>query len=480
MVDIDPIKNRDYTFGQLRGLSQTFAANLQAQLQWNTGDCLAIFSPNCPEYIIAVLGGAACGATISPASAGFSLEELTYQFENCGATALITHASLLETTLKAAETCKISKQKVFVIANATSSTTPAGLTSFEAFLTKTGKSEFVAPKIAVKKDLVALPYSSGTTGRPKGVKLSHFNIVSNVLSCIVSLADGTLDNPPSDDAFISILPFSHIYGRDRHLRTLSFANVSPGLTVLVLVAVMTGRTQIILSRFDLITYLELVQKHKCNMGYIVPPVLTAFAKHPVIAKYNLSSFRKGGLMCAAAPLSVQLTDAVYNRLQIPIYQAFGMTEASPATHILTVANWKQGKGGVGPLVPNVQARLVGDDGNDVKPGEWGELWVRGPNIFVGYHNNDAATADCMTADGFYKSGDIARVDPETGHFYITDRVKELIKYKGFQVPSAELEGVLSAHPQIADVAVVGIWNEEAQTEAPRAYVVLHTGWQFGE
>jgi acyl-coenzyme A synthetase/AMP-(fatty) acid ligase len=238
---------------------------------------------------------------------------------------------------------------------------------------------------------------------------------------------------------------------------------------------MTGRTQIILPRFELVAYLELVQKYKCNKGYIVPPILTAFAKHPIIDKYDLSSLRQYGLMCAAAPLSVELIDAVYDRLQIPIYQAMGMTEASPATHMSRIESWKEGKGGVGTLVPNMEARLVDIDGKDVAPGESGELWVRGPNIFLGYHNNPAATADCMSEDGYYKTGDVARIDPKTGNFYITDRVKELIKYKGFQVPPAELEGVLSAHPKIADVAVVGIWKEEEQTEVPRAYVVLQAG-----
>jgi acyl-coenzyme A synthetase/AMP-(fatty) acid ligase len=185
-------------------------------------------------------------------------------------------------------------------------------------------------------------------------------------------------------------------------------------------------------------------------------------------------------MCAAAPLSVELIDAVYDRLQIPVYQAFGMTEASPATHMMAYNDWREGKGGVGKLVPNVEARLIDANGIDVAPGESGELWVRGPNIFLGYHNNDAATADCMTADGYYKTGDVARMDSRTDNFYITDRVKELIKYKGFQVPPAELEGVLSANPKIADVAVVGIWKEEAQTEVPRAYVVLQAGHTASE
>jgi acyl-coenzyme A synthetase/AMP-(fatty) acid ligase len=143
--------------------------------------------------------------------------------------------------------------------------------------------------------------------------------------------------------------------------------------------------------------------------------------------------------------------------------------------MLTRDTWRSGKGSIGVLVPNMEARLVDVDGNDAQPGVPGEMYVRGPNLFAGYHKNPVATADCMTSDGYYKTGDVARRDLSTGNFYITDRVKELIKYKGFQVPPAELEGVLSAHPQIADVAVVGVWNENAHTEEPRAYVVLQVG-----
>jgi acyl-CoA synthetase (AMP-forming)/AMP-acid ligase II len=240
---------------------------------------------------------------------------------------------------------------------------------------------------------------------------------------------------------------------------------------------MVGHTQLILQRFDLITYLELVEKYRCTAGYIVPPILTAFAKHPVVDKYDISSLREGGLMCAAAPLSVPLIDAVFTRLKIPVFQAYGMTEASPCTHALTVATSEAGKGSVGPIVSNVECRVVDENGIDVKPGEAGEIWARGPNIFLGYHNNTAATAECMTSDGYYKTGDVARVDPKTGFFYITDRIKELIKYKGFQVPPAELEGVLSGHSKIADVAVVGTWDEEAQTEVPCGFVVLQAGSQ---
>ena len=180
-------------------------------------------------------------------------------------------------------------------------------------------------------------------------------------------------------------------------------------------------------------------------------------------------------MCAAAPISIDLIDAVYKRLKIPVYQAFGMTETAPATSMQTTATWEVGKGSVGSLCPNIQARVVGADGKDVESGEQGELWVKGPNVFVGYHNNPAATAECMTEDGFYKSGDIVRYDSQSASFFITDRIKELIKYKGFQVPPAELEGILAGHASVADVAVIGILDKEEETEVPRAYVVPQGG-----
>jgi long-subunit acyl-CoA synthetase (AMP-forming) len=212
-VVIDPVKKREYTFGQIRNLSQNFAGNLQSQLQFSTGQCLAIFSPNCPEYIIATLGGVACGAVISPASAGFSVEELTYQLQDSGATMLITHSSLLGTALKAAEACKISRNRIFVIDLDTSSAADlAGLASIESLLSDGGSPVWTRPKIEARSDLAALPYSSGTTGKPKGVKLSHHNLIANALQCVASLSKGTVDVPPSDEIFISVLPFSHIYG----------------------------------------------------------------------------------------------------------------------------------------------------------------------------------------------------------------------------------------------------------------------------
>lgn len=210
---IDPIKKREFTFGQLKHLSQAFAGNLQQQLQWKKGETLAIYSPNCPEYIIALLGGFAAGAAVSPASVGFTVEELTHQLENSGAKALITHSGVLETALEAAKACRISSSKIFIIGDNTSDGE-----SIDSLMQDPGMKSFKLPDFDVKSDIVALPYSSGTTGRPKGVRLSHYNVVSNILCMNVALNDGKINIPSSNDKFISVLPFSHIYGKLTYLQ----------------------------------------------------------------------------------------------------------------------------------------------------------------------------------------------------------------------------------------------------------------------
>jgi 4-coumarate--CoA ligase len=213
VIIIDPIKERQFTFGQLRTLTQRVAQNLHARLHWQKGDCLAIYAPNCPEYIIAMVGGIAAASTVSPASVSFGVDELTFQLQDSGAKALITHASVLDTALKAATASGIPRSNIFVIPEDPSTSDPAGgVVSFDSLLASNRSTRWVPPSINIRDDLVALPYSSGTTGRPKGVRLSHYNVVSNVFSMAIAWNDGIIDVPPSDDHFISVLPFSHVYG----------------------------------------------------------------------------------------------------------------------------------------------------------------------------------------------------------------------------------------------------------------------------
>ncbi|KAF3159406.1 hypothetical protein TWF751_000778 [Orbilia oligospora] len=308
------------------------------------------------------------------------------------------------------------------------------------------------PKFDPAKDLAFLVYSSGTTGLPKGVMLSHRNIVANILQGTAA----EVNLKPESDTVLGFLPFFHIYG----------------LTCIMHMTFYLGIKLVIMERFDLEKFCQLVETYKVTFAYVVPPVVLGLAKHPIVAKYNLSSIRM--MNSGAAPLTSEIQDALFNRLNLKTKQGYGLSETSPTTHAQHWEDWKRKIGSVGPLLPNMTAKYVGDDGKEVAAGQTGELWLKGPNIMMGYWKNEEATKGCMTEDGYFKTGDVGHQDQD-GDFYITDRVKELIKYKGFQVPPAELEGKIASHPKVDDVAVTGIWDDVQHTEVPRAYIVLSAG-----
>jgi acyl-CoA synthetase (AMP-forming)/AMP-acid ligase II len=301
--------------------------------------------------------------------------------------------------------------------------------------------------------VVALPYSSGTTGLPKGVMLTHTNLLAQL-----ALIDGRPDTvtPRAGDVLLAFLPFFHIYG------IVTFLNQ----------ALVRGATVISIPRFDLAQYLELVQRYRVSYLHLVPPVVLALAKHPLVDQYDVSSVRWG--ISAAAPLSAQVIDAFHARLPAArVAQAYGMTEVSGASHVATrdPARDKPAAGGL--LLPNTECVIV-DTASGVPLGrnESGEIWVRGPQVMLGYLNQPAATATTIDADGWLHTGDIGYVD-EDGFIFIVDRVKELIKYKGLQVAPAELEAILLSHPAVADAAVIPS-PDDAAGEVPKAYVVTTT------
>jgi 4-coumarate--CoA ligase len=238
-----------------------------------------------------------------------------------------------------------------------------------------------------------------------------------------------------------------------------------------------GLTLIVMSKFDLAKFCSHIQTHRITFVYVVPPVVLQLGKNPIVDQYDLSSIRM--MNSGAAPLTKELVEAVYSRLKIPIKQGYGLSETSPTTHTQPWETWRKYIGSVGRLLPNQTAKYMSPDEKEVPAGETGELWLKGPNVFLGYLNNPEGTKNALTPDGYFKTGDVGHQDAE-GNFYITDRVKELIKYKGFQVPPAELEGILISHPDIDDVAVIGIDDKEQATEVPRAYVVPKKGVEAGK
>lgn len=246
-----------------------------------------------------------------------------------------------------------------------------------------------------------------------------------------------------------------------------------GLTCLIIQTLYHGYELYIMQKFDIEKWCSYVQNYRITFSYVVPPVVLLLSKHPVVDKYDLSSLRM--MSSGAAPLTQEVVDAVYARIKVGVKQGYGLSETSPATHVQPWEEWHSSIGSVGKMVPGMEAKYMttpedGSNPSEVTIGNVGELYLRGPNIFMGYHANPAATGESLSRDGWFRTGDVGYQD-ENNNFYIKDRVKELIKYKGFQVAPAELEGILVNNEAIDDVAVIGIESEALGTEVPVAYVV---------
>ena len=438
---IDGPTGRVLTYAQLAGGVERVAAGLAAR-GFGVGDVFGILSPNLPEFPVAFHGVVRAGGVATTMNPLSSVDELAHQLSDSGARFLLTVPQLLETAREAADRAGV--EEVFVFGEA------PGATPFASLMAPAGDPPDLRGFDA-STALAALPYSSGTTGLPKGVMLTHRNLVANVLQF------EAVDDASPDDVLIAVLPFFHIYG----------------MTLLVNAALRTGQTVVTMPRFDLAQFLQLMQDHKVNKAFLVPPILVALAKHPMVDDVDLSALVR--VVSGAAPLGDELAEAVRQRLGCEVKQGYGMTEASPVTHYVPADRTPWTKyGSVGPVVPGVEAMLVDvDTGEEVADGERGELWVRGPNVMAGYLNNPDATAHTLDDDGWLHTGDVAVVDAD-GDFTIVDRVKELIKYKGYQVPPAELEALLLGHDAIADAAVIPVPDEEAG-EIPKAYVVVKPG-----
>ncbi|PVH85742.1 4-coumarate-CoA ligase-like protein [Cadophora sp. DSE1049] len=462
VIYVDPDANRSYTYAQVRSTALDFGKGLKANWEWKKGDVLALFSPNCIDTPALTWGIHWAGGILSPANPGYTADELAFQLKDSRAKALATQKPFLKIAQEACKKVGIDEDRIILIGDEKDET--ARFKHFTNIRNISGATRFRKAKIDPKKDLAFLVYSSGTTGHPKGVMLSHSNIVSNVMMLKVG-EGGNLSwkggKNNEGDKILAFLPFFHIYG----------------LTCLIHQSIYSGLTLVVMPKFELEKFCTHIQKHTITFAYVVPPIILLLGKSPVVDNYDLSSIRM--MNSGAAPLTKDLVDAVYKRLKIPIKQGYGLSETSPTTHSQPWEDWNKSIGSVGRLLPNQTAKYMSEDEKEVPAGQTGELWIKGPNVFLGYLNNVEGTKIALTSDGYFKTGDVGHQD-KNGNFYITDRVKELIKYKGFQVPPAELEGYLIGHPDIDDVAVIGIEDRNQATEVPRAYVVPKKGVEGGK
>jgi acyl-CoA synthetase (AMP-forming)/AMP-acid ligase II len=437
---VDAVTGRGISYAALPDLVDRTAAGL-ARLGIGKGDVCALFSPNTPEYLVAVLAMARLGAVATTASSLYTTDDLGKQLRDSAARVLFTSRALAPTWSDAIVGTGVERIVVFDDVGANS----RAVIGFAALAATLG----APPSTPIEPgDLVAMPYSSGTTGLPKGVMLTHRNLVANVLQ-----ADRAGHYIHGEDTSVVFLPFFHIYG----------------LTAIGLLGLWSGATMIVMPRFELEPYLDLVARHRASLLHVVPPLVLALAKHPSVGDRDFSSIRK--LFSGAAPLGANVIEQCMQRVGCIVQQGYGLTETSPATHITSDDPAKIKHGSVGPPVPNTECRVVDPEtGRDLGPGEDGELWIRGPQVMRGYFNRPDETRAAVDDAGWFRTGDIGHADAD-GHFFIVDRLKELIKYKGLQVPPAELEAVLLSHPAVADAAVVPLKDEDAG-EIPRAFVVL--------
>lgn len=432
---VEASSGRRVTYGELDHRIGRAAAGLAA-FGFRPGDLLLMSAPNSPEWPVMALGAMAAGGAVSGANPQYAAPDLAHQIEDSGARFVCTTPAGV-VSARAAAALNGREVQIVVLGD----DAPAGTLAY-ARLIAGGAAE---PSWSEDPDaLAALPYSSGTTGASKGVRLTHRTLVSNVLQVdqILPLPSGTV--------VLGFLPMFHIYG---------FAAIT-------LSALVGGATLVTLPRFEPEAFLSAIETYRITRVGVVPPVVQFLANHPMVEGRDLSSLERVG--SGAAPLGADVEDRVVARLGRPVTQGYGMTESSGVWATTPVGRGRRGASGL--LLPGTQARVIDiEAGTDMPRGQAGELWLRGPQAFVGYHRQPEATAATITPDGWVRTGDIGYFDAD-GYLFITDRLKELIKVKGFQVAPAELEALLLTHADVADAAVIGRADERAG-ELPVAYVV---------
>ncbi|KIY63213.1 AMP binding protein [Cylindrobasidium torrendii FP15055 ss-10] len=448
---------------QLRthALSLGYALQHHPHYPAKRGDVTMLYSPNSVSFPLVVFGCIAAGVRVTLANAAYNPRELEHQYKDSGATLIFTFEEGLPTVLAMLKEMGIENANDRVIVCGKGTKWVGGpdvprmhpeMTYMEDLLAQGTLEHEEKFEGEDAHETAFLCYSSGTTGLAKGVETTHQNLTSVVEMVMESLPDLTQKTASG------VLPFFHIYGAVN----------------LFLLPLRAGFATAVQPRFDPEQFCANIQRYRVAFCLLVPPIMNMLARHPVVEKYDLSSLQV--IISGAAPLPVALTKIVRGRLRslkcfAPIVQGYGLTETSPVTHLVPhFQATEENIGSIGVLMPSLQCRLVGEDNLDVEAGQPGEMWIKGPTVMKGYHNRAAETKDTITADGWLKTGDVAIRDSE-GFYTIVDRKKELIKYKGFQVPPAELEDILCGHPEIIDAAVIAVYDDEQATELPRGYVV---------
>jgi acyl-CoA synthetase (AMP-forming)/AMP-acid ligase II len=421
---VDSSTGRAITYGALPAEIES-AAGALARAGHAPGEVVGVILPNVPEFAVVFHAVLQRGGVVTPVNPALTPAEMSRQLADARARYVITSPELVPAASEAAG---------------------------DARILLVGTSDLRGPAFASEPpapgDLAALPYSSGTTGFPKGVMLTHRNLSANIVQLEGVFRCG------EDDILLAVLPYFHIYG----------------LTVNMNFALARGATVVTMARFELAAFLETIERHGVTRAFLVPPILLALAKHPLVDRHDLSSLDL--IVSGAAPLDEGIARAAAERLGCRVVQGYGLTETSPVTHLPPEGPEMDAKpGSVGPPLPGTECRIVDiESGEPVPAGRDGEVVIRGAQVMRGYLRDAAATEAAIDPDGWFHTGDIGHVDDD-GWLFLVDRLKELIKVRGLQVAPAELEAVLQAHPAVADAAVVPSPDRHGG-EVPKAFVVL--------
>ncbi|KAF6148611.1 hypothetical protein GIB67_042570 [Kingdonia uniflora] len=437
-----------YTFAETHLMCRKTATGL-SNLGVKKGDVIMLLLPNCPEFVFSFMGASIIGAITTTANPFYTSSEIFKQLSSSGAKLIITQSSYVEKLRKTEENVPKLGEDFKVV---TIDDSPENCIHFSV-ISEADERETESDSID-PNDPVALPFSSGTTGLPKGVILTHKSLISSIAQQV----DG--ENPnlhlKEDDIVLCVLPLFHIYS----------------LNSVLLCSLRAGAGVLLMQKFEIGVLLELIQRYKVSVAPVVPPLVLALAKNSMVENYDLSSIRI--VLSGAAPLGKELEEALSTRVPQAIFgQGYGMTEAGPVLSMCLgfAKNPVPTKSGsCGTVVRNAELKVVDPEtGLSLSHNQPGEICIRGPQIMKGYLNDSDSTSNTIDIEGWLHTGDIGYVDDDE-EIFIVDRVKELIKFKGFQVPPAELEALLTSHPSISDAAVVP-QKDAGAGEVPVAFVV---------